>query len=168
MPVTTLTSLLLLPLPPFLLLRLPTMSSTPRRSARLAAKRQMEQQPQPLPKAVLDARASFLSRYGTEKNLGDSVYLALCGIPSTIKTYLDNVENAKGSNEKAKIATDLYTFLIAHPLILAVTPRFLATVRAKTIKLRDEESNSVSDPDIRDKFMVTLQHLEYVIAPPPA
>jgi hypothetical protein len=140
-------------------------TSFPRRSERLAAKRMRQLEREPLPKAVLDGRRIFLERLGTEKNLGDSVYLALCGIPSTIHAYLDKVAQVKGSNEKAKIATNLYAFLIDNPLILAIVPRFLETVRRKTIELRDS-SSSVRDPTIRENLLVTLQYFEYVIAPP--
>lgn len=129
----------------------------PRRSARLAAKKGvLTFQPS---RELLDAREQFLSRLGTEWTAFD-----LFGVPSTIKQYLNDIEEANGSNEKAKIATYLYRYMIRNPLILAVVPRFLETVSAKATYLH-EELHKVTDADVRAGLVTVLKDFAYVVAP---
>jgi hypothetical protein len=151
-------------------------SFVPRRSARLAAKRENVSST-PIPKApnswisepepsqeLLDARKTFLARLGTPRTLKDNIF-GLFGVPTTINCYLNDAEAAMGANEKAIIATDLYRYIIRNPLVMAVTPRFLETVKAKAIELAGQ-SHKISDPTVRAAFLATLRDFEYVVAPP--
>lgn len=140
----------------------------PRRSARLAAKRGADtsntwisQQPS---QELLDARKQFVARLGTNWTCMDN-FIDLHGVPTTIYHYLEDVEEAEDSNERAKITTDLYRYLIRNPLVLAVSPRFLETTKTKAAELV-AASHKISDRRVREDFLAVFKDFAYVVAPP--
>jgi hypothetical protein len=82
---------------------------------------------------------------------------------TTIKTMLNNVEDAVGAENKTVQSIALFEFLLTNHLIVAASPKFRNTVLSKIVELEEQVKVKSVSPYRVDCFNTVVKHVRLMI-----